>query len=414
MNVSCPYCNALHWSGESTVSSRSRRPEFETCCAHGKISLPLLSVPPPPLYNFFIDDSNAGKDFRKNITQYNAALAFTSLGVDIDHSVVGHGPPVFRIHGELRHLSGSLIPERGQAASYAQLYVYDPQAAYQCRVSRNDNLSLATLADLQRVLRLNHQYSQVYQHAYEVLRHYDGPDHYVKLCVLPGNDPRRYNTPTADEVAVVLPGDNATKGDYRDILLHLRPQYYDDGHLKLQRINEGHPAYVPLHYVLLFPRGEPGWYQGMHVRNNPRSVTLLQYTAFRIHPRSNEFSTILRGQRLFQRYLVDMFVDQQCLRFIRNQQHKLRVTMLSGIEDALSSNDENIDLSQLGQRIILPSSYHGGPRDMYQRYLDGMAIARHFKKIDIFLTMTANPQWPEILRELLPRQTAADRPDLVS
>ena len=51
---------------------------------------------------------------------------------------------------------------------------------------------------------------------------------------------------------------------------------------------------------------------------------------------------------------------------------------------------------------------------MYQQYLDGMEIARYFKKIDIFLTMTANPKWVEITRELLPGQTAADRPDLVS
>ena len=51
---------------------------------------------------------------------------------------------------------------------------------------------------------------------------------------------------------------------------------------------------------------------------------------------------------------------------------------------------------------------------MHQHYLDEMAIARHFKKIDIFLTMTANPKWPEITRELLPGQTAVDHPDLVS
>jgi hypothetical protein len=35
-----------------------------------------------------------------------------------------------------------------------------------------------------------------------------------------------------------------------------------------------------------------------------------------------------------------------------------------------------------------------------------MAIARHFKKIDIFMTMTANPNWPEIKQELLYGQTA--------
>lgn len=107
-------------------------------------------------------------------------------------------------------------------------------------------------------------------------------------------------------------------------------------------------------------------------------------------------------------------IDQERLHFIRTQQPKLCITMLGGLQDALFHEDEDVNLSQIGKRIILPSSYHGGPRDMHQRYLDGMAIARHFKKIDIFLTMTANPRWPEIECELLPGQTAADRPDLVA
>ena len=71
--------------------------------------------------------------------------------------------------------------------------------------------------------------------------------------------------------------------------------------------------------------------------------------------------------------------------------------MLNGIEDTLSANDDHINLNQLGQRIILPFSYIGGPCDMHQCYLDGMAIACHFKKIDIFLTMTANPNQTRII-----------------
>jgi hypothetical protein len=107
-------------------------------------------------------------------------------------------------------------------------------------------------------------------------------------------------------------------------------------------------------------------------------------------------------------------IDQERLHFIRTQQKRFRVTLLNGMEDALTMNDDQVDLNQLGQRIILPSSYLGGPRDMHQRYLDGMAIARHFKKIDIFLTMTANPNWIEVKRQLFRGQTVIDRPDLVS
>ena len=122
-------------------------------------------------------------------------------------------------------------------------------------------------------------------------------------------------------------------------------------------------AYAPLHYVLLFPFGEPGWYYELWVPNNLRQITLLQHTTYWIHPWPNEFSTILWGCQLFQMYLVDMFacIDQEQLHFICTQQHKLCVTLLNGIEDALLMNDDHVDLNQLGQWVILPSSYLGGP-----------------------------------------------------
>jgi hypothetical protein len=76
--------------------------------------------------------------------------------------------------------------------------------------------------------------------------------------------------------------------------------------------------------------------------------------------------------------------------------------------------DEIGNPQDLGQRAVLPSSYIGGPRHQQQRYQDAMAIARFFKKIDLFITMTANPNWDEINRELFPGQTSYDRPDIVA
>ena len=43
-----------------------------------------------------------------------------------------------------------------------------------------------------------------------------------------------------------------------------------------------------------------------------------------------------------------------------------------------------------------------------------MAICRYFHKPDLFLTMTANPKWLEILHSLFPGQTATDCPDIIS
>lgn len=43
-----------------------------------------------------------------------------------------------------------------------------------------------------------------------------------------------------------------------------------------------------------------------------------------------------------------------------------------------------------------------------------MAIAQYYKKIDLFIMMTANPNWPEVQRELFPRQEALDHPELIA
>ena len=50
---------------------------------------------------------------------------------------------------------------------------------------------------------------------------------------------------------------------------------------------------------------------------------------------------------------------------------------------------------------------------MRRRYMDAMALVWRFGKPDIFLTMTCNPNWDEIKRELYSGQTPQDRPDLI-
>jgi hypothetical protein len=296
---------------------------------------------------------------------------------------------------------------------------------------------------LQDMLLQHHQYTPIFKHAHEILCDYNGPadDAEVRLRVAPGLDKRRYNLPTADEVAVILPGMQSKAP--RDIVLRNRAG-------PLYRISDLHPAYAPLQYPLLFPRGENGWHPDMvlhesirqretrlrHAQqrrekrnqrglNNPqptrettesRRLTLCRYVSFRIHSRPGEFNILLRGGRLFTRYMVDMFasLDQSRLRFLEDNQPRIRAAHFSGLEDAMMDDGDNADLHELGQRIILPSSYIGGPRHMTQRFQDAMTIARYFRKVDIFLTMTTNPCWKEIVDELLPGQTAYDRPDLVA
>ena len=72
-----------------------------------------------------------------------------------------------------------------------------------------------------------------------------------------GADWRRENLPTANKVAIVIP-DKHENASYRDIV------FTDCGPPKepprYHCINLNHAAYIPLHYILLFPYGDCGWH----------------------------------------------------------------------------------------------------------------------------------------------------------
>ena len=73
--------------------------------------------------------------------------------------------------------------------------------------------------------------------------------YYIYLTVITvifnSNDKRRYNAPTASEIAVLLPGDGECVGN-RDIVVNKREGDF-------WKLNEMNGAYDPLPYVLMFP-----------------------------------------------------------------------------------------------------------------------------------------------------------------
>jgi hypothetical protein len=69
--------------------------------------------------------------------------------------------------------------------------------------------------------------------------------------------------------------------------------------------------------------------------------------------------------------------------------------------------------SSIGQRIILPSSFTGSPRYLYQKYHDCIGLCRKFGCLDLFVTFTSNAAWAEIAVALPPGLTPFDRPEVV-
>ena len=68
-----------------------------------------------------------GRAFREHIRAYNSALAFASLGDNLDKVSASArcGVYTFRIHGVVHHCIGQLTPRAGEVASFAQIYIHD-------------------------------------------------------------------------------------------------------------------------------------------------------------------------------------------------------------------------------------------------------------------------------------------------
>ena len=137
------------------------------------MALPPLHPPPPELFTLLTPKEGAAKSFCVHICNYNSALAMTSVGRKLDNSLnrAGGGAYSFRLHSELMHRVGSLLPEQGEASVYLQLYICDPDVAHTHHHNNacNSNLTPATLKTLQDMFFNTHPGVQYYKQAFELM-----------------------------------------------------------------------------------------------------------------------------------------------------------------------------------------------------------------------------------------------------
>ena len=103
------------------------------------------------------------------------------------------------------------------------------------------------------------------------------------------------------------------------------------------------------------------------------------------------FNPILYVKRLFQQFAVDTYIkiESSRLDYIGNHQDDIRANLYQGLVDSLHAGEDRVEA--VGKQKVMPSSFIGGPRDMKHQYMDAMAPVWRFGKLDIFLTMTCNP-----------------------
>ncbi|KAI3812104.1 hypothetical protein L1987_16809 [Smallanthus sonchifolius] len=352
-------------------------------------------------------------------------FSFTSMGGKVDSSINrGKAPYVFRFGGENYHTIGSLLPNDGSKPKFSQLYIYDTENEVlnrQAALGQSNNLSTSTsetldiqiIKDLKVMLDSHNQLVKSYRMVRDCFQ--INPDANLKLRLIAKRqqDGRTYNLPTASEVAALIVGDIDNSFESRDIIVKTKSG-------NLQRISELHPSYLALQYPLLFPYGDDGYRTDIPHMNvlsttsKRRTCTMREFFSYRIQDRMNNFSLILNARRLFQQFLVHAYtmIESERLFFIRNEQKKLRCESYEKLRSV--QNQGNKDMTTIGQRVLLPSSFTGGARYMLQNYLDAMSLCKWYGYPDFFITITCNPKWPEVTRFLKDKMlNPEDRPDIL-
>ena len=202
MNVECRHCEALRFASEPRG----------LCCNDGQVQIPDIPDLPESLHTKLVSDTS----FRKDIRKYNQVFAFASLAADVDrvrYANQTEGVYTFRIHGQVHHQMGSVLPNEGQEPKFAQIYFYDKEIQVNRRTGLMD-LDRDNVRFLTELMETN-PYVSLYQQAREI----EGEN--FSIAFHSGNvDCRRYNAPTVSEVGAILM-DEAERSR-RDVVIRKR------------------------------------------------------------------------------------------------------------------------------------------------------------------------------------------------
>ncbi|XP_052622746.1 uncharacterized protein LOC111918641 [Lactuca sativa] len=151
-------------------------------------------------------------------------------------------------------------------------------------------------------------------------------------------DGRTYNLPSCSEVAALVVDDICDSIEKRDIVVQTSSGL-------LQHGNDDYRVDI-LH-------------RGISSSSNSKRPTcrMREFFTYRIQDRDQLFSLILNAKSLFQCESYENLRNQQAL--------------------------GNTDISNIGQHVILPSSFTGGARFMMQNYLDAISLCKWLFKIKL-------------------------------
>lgn len=194
--------------------------------------------------------------FLSNITMYNNAVSFTSLGAKIDKEVAGQkGIHTFRVSGQLTHNIGSALPEAGVRPAYSQIFMLGDGGDEEVKIRKdyfNNKLKDHILLHLQKTMLKYNPYAMLFKTSATILK--ERPNTTIVLKSLPPGrrDKKTYNKPKPTDVGAIIECDGEVHPTPRHVVLHR----IGGGR---QAISDLNTFYFGVRYPILLPFGSQMW-----------------------------------------------------------------------------------------------------------------------------------------------------------
>lgn len=403
-NYVCPHCNARLWKEE-------RRARVN-CCNEGKDVVAPLTAISPELWNIF--NSSA---FRANQRKYNGIFAFTALGAGglQKRTWTQPAPPsMLTMHGRAYHRIFDLQERYSHLSvnNTSRFYVYDSE--FQSRVDDldlNHHIALHLRDHVHMNIPWATQFRSAVQDIIDASTDHISHPAYIEFASVSrtNNGPLVGEQPSASEIAAIIFGPDSGSPSRRAVVTY--PVNSPDPNPRFLPLWS--PAYEPLQYPLLFLHGEPGWSEG-HFEEDPpfqsrtMSVSSDHHVPFLVYCRQRLLTERIfqTNCRIAQEWCCDMFSrhEEHTLSFVQNNANvQQRVASYRSIRDSSNAQPPG---------KLLPASFHASPTKRKNDTEDALAIVNRLGKPHLMITVTCNPEWPEIALNLKAGQQASDRPDL--
>ncbi|XP_076062385.1 uncharacterized protein LOC143037725 [Oratosquilla oratoria] len=427
----CKYCDALLWKDE-------RR---SICCSSGQVRTTFPStIKDNAIKALYDGTSKLSEHFLNNMVGFNMLFSFTSFNTSNKLENMAEAASCYKIQGRIYHKIGPLKPElleeggffnetgpkrkAGKAFwksyndSFLDLYFYhDRDQQIKLRTEKmctdyskksNKNVKVKTRRRREREEKELNKNEEIITLLYEymtannacltgMLKELKTAKELIRVHV------EKYGK--LPEMSITLKAVEGIKTREHKGVYHI-PSSSQVGAI----VNFDS-------YPLLIPNGDIGYSFTMKCANSTlNTLTPCMFYASLYMERECVYNYMTKCRRLFQQFVVDNYVKVETARlsFIEFNQNKIRKERA----DILRCDDGK----STGQRVIIPSSFVGGPRYMKQRQQDALAFVTNYGSPDFFITFTMNPRWEELNEAIEQTDSSSasrhrsdnDRPDLVS